>query len=69
MDDTRITAAEERIAHLARTVDDLSDLVARQADTLDRLERRIALLLDREAGREADLGAGVLLGDQPPPHW
>lgn len=64
----RLDAAEEQIAHLARAVDDLSEIVARQQGEIDRLERRVALLLAREAEREAD--GGVLpLADQRPPHW
>jgi len=65
MEEARIIAAEERIAELLRSVDDLSTVVARQAETIDRLERRVALLMEREA----DLGGGIVLGDERPPHW
>lgn len=68
MDENRIVAAEERIAELLREVDDLSRIVARQADVLDRLERRVAMLAEREAAREAEAGA-VLLADEVPPHY
>ncbi|QYK43576.1 MAG: SlyX family protein [Paracoccaceae bacterium] len=60
---------EERIAHLLRTVEDLSDVVAQQGDEIDRLVRRVALLMEREAAREAEGGGGVVLGDERPPHW
>lgn len=63
---------EERIAHLVRTVDDLSDVVARQAREIDTLTRRVALLLTREAEREAQEAEGlgaIPLSDQKPPHW
>ena len=69
MEEARIVAAEERIADLLRSVDDLSAVVARQADAIDRLERRVALLMEREAAREADLGQAVVMGDERPPHW
>jgi len=60
---------EEQIAHLTRTVEDLSDVVARQEREIERLARRVGLLLEREAEREAD-GAGTIpLADQRPPHW
>ncbi|WP_376871329.1 SlyX family protein [Albirhodobacter sp. R86504] len=60
---------EEQIAHLTRTVDDLSDVIARQEREIARLARRVGLLLEREAEREAD-GAGTIpLADQRPPHW
>lgn len=63
---------EERIAHLVRAVDDLSDVVARQAREIDTLTRRVALLLTREAEREAQEAEGqgaIPLADQKPPHW
>ncbi len=60
---------EEQIAHLTRTVDELSDVIARQEREIERLARRVGLLLEREAEREAD-GAGTIpLADQRPPHW
>lgn len=65
----RIEAAEEQIAHLVRMVEDLSDVVARQSDEIDRLMRRVGMLMEREAGREADAGTSLPLADQKPPHW
>ncbi len=59
---------EERIAHLTRTVEDLSEIVAKQALEIERLSRRVGLLLEREAERESDGGA-IALADQRPPHW
>jgi SlyX protein len=67
--DRRLTAAEERIAHLMRAVDDLSEVVARQSREIDVLTRRVAMLLEREAAREADGGGGAVLGDERPPHY
>ncbi|MBW6506433.1 MAG: SlyX family protein [Rhodobacteraceae bacterium] len=61
----RIEKAEELIAHLARMVDDLSDVVARQEAHLARIERQLGMLLEREA----ETGGGVPLADQRPPHW
>lgn len=62
------TDLEERIAHLTRSVDELSEVVARQAREIDRLARRVGLLLEREAEREAE-GGSIPLADQRPPHW
>ena len=62
-------ANEERIAHLTRAVDDLSDVVARQQREIDALTRRVALLLERAAEAEAEAGAQAPLADQRPPHW
>lgn len=65
----RITALEETIAHLTHIVDDLSEVLARQDRELERLVRRVALLSQREAEREAEAGAQIPLADQKPPHW
>ena len=67
----RIESLEERIAHLTRTVEDLSDVVALQANEIDRLTRLTRLLAEREAARESDRDAGLdpPSANQPPPHW
>ncbi|SEG14439.1 SlyX protein [Jhaorihella thermophila] len=66
---TQIYELEERIAHLMRAVDDLSDVVTRQQAEIDRLTRRVEMLMQREAEREAAQSGGVILGDERPPHW
>ena len=63
------TPLEEKIAHLTRTVDDLSDIVARQETELSRLAHRVKMLMEREASREMDTGGSIPLADQRPPHW
>ena len=63
------TALEERIAHLLRVTDDLSDTVAQQAKEIDRLTARVEMLMLREAEREAEGTGGVVLGDERPPHY
>ena len=65
----RLTALEETVAHLSRAVEDLSEVIARQDGEIDRLTRRVAMLMQREAEREADDGTSVPLADQRPPHW
>jgi len=60
---------EEQIAHLTRTVEELSDVVAEQQNALDLATRRLAMLMEREASREADSGSSIPLADQRPPHW
>lgn len=64
-----LTNLEEQIAHLTRTVDELSDIVARQETELSIAQRRLAVLMEREAGREMEAGGTVPLADQRPPHW
>ncbi len=60
---------EEKIAHLLRTVDDLSDVVAQQQGEIDTLTRRVHMLMQREGEREAERGGGIVLGDERPPHY
>ncbi|MTH64653.1 SlyX family protein [Paracoccus shanxieyensis] len=59
---------EEAVAHLTRVVDDLSAIIARQETEIARLSRRVGLLMEREAEREAE-GSTIPLADQRPPHW
>lgn len=63
------TNLEETLAHLTRTVDDLSDIVARQEDEISRLNHRVKMLMEREATREMDGGGSIPLADQRPPHY
>lgn len=64
----RLIATEEALAHLTRTVEDLSEVVARQAREIAVLTRRVEMLMEREAEREAQ-GNTIPLADQRPPHW
>lgn len=64
----RLDSIEERTAHLIRAVEDLSDIVARQGREIDTLTRRVHLLMEREAEREAS-GAEAPAADVKPPHW
>ena len=60
---------EEHIAHLTRIVDDLNEVVTRQAGQIESLERRVSMLMQREAEREAQGSGGVVVGDERPPHY
>ncbi|OYW61890.1 MAG: SlyX protein [Rhodobacterales bacterium 12-65-15] len=62
------TALEERVAHLIRAVDDLSDVVTRQGAEVQRLTRLVGLLAEREAEREAEAGEAAPVNVRPP-HW
>jgi len=64
----RIDAVEEKVAHLLRAVEDLSDVVTRQGKELDRLNRLVGMLAEREAEREA-AGGGAIEANVRPPHW
>lgn len=60
---------QERLAHLTRTVEDMSDVVARQDTEIATLTRRVEMLLQREAERQSEDAGGVVLGDERPPHY
>ena len=60
---------EEQIAHLTRTVDELNEIVTRQQSDIDVLKRRVQMLMEREAAREAEGSGGVVMGDERPPHY
>ena len=63
------THLEEKIAHLTRAVDEMSDIVARQEREINSLTQRVRMLMEREASREYDAGGSIPLADQRPPHW
>lgn len=67
--DERLKALEEEVAHLRKSVDDLSDVVVRQSGEIDLLTRRMAMLMQRAAEAEAEATGGIPLADQKPPHW
>jgi SlyX protein len=64
-----MTQLEERMAELMRTVDDLSETIARQDKEITRLTARVEMLMRREAERESDGGGGMVFGDERPPHY
>lgn len=64
----RIDSLEERLAHLIGSLEDLSDVVVRQGREIDTLTRRVHLLMEREAEREAAI-AEAPAANVKPPHW
>lgn len=62
-------AIEERMAHLQRAMDDLSDVAVRHESEIARLSIQVDLLMRREANREGESQGGVVLGDERPPHY
>jgi SlyX protein len=60
------TDVEEELAHLRRTTDELSDIVARQEREIGRLSRQVALLMERAAAQEAEGTGGAVFAERPP---
>ena len=66
---TKATQTEEQLAHLTRSVDEMSDIIARQEKELALLTNQVRLLMEREQERQQDAGSHVVLGDERPPHY
>lgn len=64
-----MTGIEERMAHLIRAVDDLSEVVARQDREIDRLKTQVAWLARREQDRSREGEGGIVIGEERPPHY
>ena len=65
----RITDLEVQLAHQARMLDDLSDVVTRQSREIDLLTRRLRMVMERLAEHDLATGDSAPLADQKPPHW
>ena len=63
---SRLTENEAKISFLIKDVEDLSDIVAKQAFELEQLNKKVSFLIQKEI--ERDEISGVVLGDKPP-HW
>jgi len=66
--DARLTEIEIALAHQERLAEELNEVVRAQADRLDALERRLALITARLVESEAGDG-GAPAADVRPPHW
>ena len=65
----RIIEIEIKLTEALRLSEELSDIVAQQANRLDVAECRIQLLMERAAQDEANSASGISINDTPPPHW
>jgi len=63
---SRLTENEAKISFLIKDIEDLSDIVAKQSRELEKLNKKIRFLIQKETERD-DI-SGVVLGDKPP-HW
>jgi len=67
--DYRLNELEIQLAHLTRANEELSGVVADQARRLERMEKRLNLLLERAREQESAGAGGHVFGDEVPPHW
>jgi len=63
---SRLTENEAKISFLIKDIEDLSDIVAKQSRELEKLNKKVRILIQKETERD-DI-SGVVLGDKPP-HW
>ena len=65
----RIIELEIKLSEVTKLSEELSDIIAKQANRLDIAERRIQLLMERAAQDKANSSSGITINDNPPPHW
>lgn len=64
----RVIELEMRLAHHERMAEDLSDVIAEQGRTIDRMTLQIRRLIERLLEVEAG-GQRSPQDDRPPPHY
>ncbi len=64
--ESRVVDLEIQITHQANTIDDLSQMVSRQWEMIDRLSRQVTLLQDTLVELEENIGPP---GNEKPPHY
>lgn len=66
MDENRIVKLEELVAHQTQQIEDLSDQLAKQWNTIDKLSRTLDDLSEHYADLEEQMGAPAAT---KPPHY
>lgn len=69
MSDTRLTHVESTLAFQEKTIGDLSDVIFRQQEEIDRLKAHVKEITDRMTQDEDDLAGGGLPANEKPPHY
>ncbi len=64
--ESRVVDLEIQITHQANTIEDLSQMVSRQWDIMDRLTRQVKMLQDTLVELEENLPPP---GNEKPPHY
>lgn len=65
MNESRIVALEELVAHQAKQIEELSDELAKQWRIVDRMNEKVEILSDNYADLE-DQGLGEPANTKPP---
>ena len=65
----RIDDLESHLAHQENTIQDLSDITAKQWETIDTLKRKVDTLKERLLNLEEGNRSAAGPGDPPPPHF
>lgn len=68
IDQDRLDRLEAHVAHQEGTIQDLSEMIARQWEVIEDLKRRVDRQVDRLGRLETDVES-VLPQDAPPPHY
>ena len=66
---TNLTALEEKLAHLEKTVEDLSQMARLQGTEIDRLTKLTSAMATRLRENSDQGTGGVFFGDERPPHY
>ena len=64
---SRLTENEAKISYLIKDIEDLSDIVAKQSRELEKLNKKVSFLIQKETERD-DISA-VVLSDKQPRWW
>lgn len=67
--DLAMKTLEEKIAHLERLSDEMSEVIARQDKEIALLTRRVQMLMEAEAERQRHEGEHIFGGNERPPHY
>jgi len=60
-----LISLQERLAHLERANEEMSDIIRELSLRLDRAEKRVEMLMDH-ARADGDGGGSVVIGERPP---
>jgi len=64
----RVTEIEIKLAHAEQSLHELNDVIIRQQQQIDRLERQVATLNDRTQANDA-ARPNSTVDDEKPPHY